>query len=168
MDKPKFNLLDGIILLLIVAIAAAGVFLLTGRKSDNAAVDTQNTTAVFSVQFTKVDASVYDKFKAAMESGESVWVGIKERFEGKIEGLECGPSTKLTTNFRSGKAYLAEDPTTYAVTVTINTAVVETGSSISASGTAIRVGEETSVRGKGFAGFGFVTDLRTVSQSEQQ
>lgn len=168
MDKPKFNLLDGIIVLLIVAIAAAGVFLLAGRGDGNGTIDTQNTTAVFSVQFTKVDASVYDKFKAAMESGESVWIGIKEQFEGKIEIVECGPSTKLTTNLYSGKAYLAEDPTTYDVTVTVNAPAVETDSAILASGTAIRVGEETSVRGKGFAGFGFVTDLKTVSQSEQQ
>jgi len=168
MDKPKFNLLDGIIVLLIVAIAAAGVFLLTGRGGGKGAVDAQNTKAVFCVQFTKVDASVYDKFKAAMDNEESVWVGIKERFEGKIEGIEFGPSTKLTTNLRNGKAYLAEDPTTYDVTVTINAPAVETDSAISASGMAIRVGEETSVRGKGFAGFGFVTGLETATKSDQQ
>lgn len=168
MDKPKFNLLDGIIVLLIVAIAAAGVFLLTSRGNNGAAVDTQNIQAVFSVQFTKVDKSVCDKFKAAMENDESVWVGIKERFEGKLVSVECGPSTKLTTNLRNGKAYLAEDPTTYDVTVTINAPAVETDSAISASGMAIRVGEETSVRGKGFAGFGFVTGLETAAKSDQQ
>ena len=167
MDKPKFNLLDGIILLLVVLIAAAAIFLLSGNGNQGTAIDKQNTKAVFSVQFTKVDRSVYDKFKAAMDNDESVWVGIKERFEGKLEALECGPATKLTTDLYTGRAYLAEDPTTYDVTVTINASAVETNDSISASGTPIRVGEETSVRGKGFAGFGFITNLNTVSDDLQ-
>lgn len=168
MDKPKFNLLDGIILLLIVAIAAAGIFLFAGGNGGDTVVGTQNTQAVFKIQLTRVDESLYEKFRSALDSGESVWVGIKERFEGKIEELEFGPSTRITTDMRSGKAKLSEDPTAFDLTVTINAAAVENDGSISASGTPIRVGEETSVRGKGFAGFGFVIDLKTVADAVQQ
>ena len=167
MDKPKFNLLDGVILLLIAAIVAAAVLLLSGKSEQSTVTNTQNTEAVFTVQFTKVDQSVYEKFKAAKDNDESVWVGIKERFEGKIEAVVCSPSTKLTTNFKTGEAYLAEDPTTYDVTVTVKADAVETDSTISASGTPIRVGEETSVRGKGVAGFGFVTSLKTATKDAQ-
>ena len=37
-------------------------------------------------------------------------------------------------------------------------------SGFTASGTPIRVGEEVAVRGKGFAGYGFVIDLKTVTK----
>lgn len=164
MDKPKFNLMDGLIILLIVMVAAVGVFLLRGMGSGEgtAVVDVQSTTAEFKIQLTKVDKSLCDKFTAAMESGESVWIGEKERFEGKITVAEAAPATKITTNTHTGKTQLAQDPSLYDLNLTIQAAAVESSSSISASGTAIRVGTEAAIRGKGFAGYGFIIDLKTV------
>ncbi len=163
MDKPKFNIIDGLIVLLVVAIIAAGIFLLGGNKQTEGTA-AENTTAIFQLQLTKVDESLYNKFLAAMEADEKVWIGVKERFPGKIDTLEKAPASRITTNTQNGTAVIAEDPSLFDLTIHISTPVLETASGITASGTPIRVGEEVAVRGKGFAGYGFVIDLKTVTE----
>lgn len=163
MDKPKFNIIDGLIVLLVVAIIAAGIYLLGGNKQTDS-TGAENTTAIFQLQLTKVDESLYNKFLAAMEAEETVWIGVKERFPGKIDMLEKAPASKITTNTQAGTAVVAEDPNLFDITIHISTPVLETDSGITAAGTPIRVGEEVAVRGKGFAGYGFVIDLKTVTE----
>ncbi len=163
MDKPKFNFLDAVIALLVVVMVVAGVYFIKGRNATSTVTE-KNAVAEIQIQFTNVDESIYEKFAAASDKGESVWVGIKERFEGKVSVVECGPAKKLSKDIYTGKAVMAENPTASDVTVTVAADVVETESAIVASGTEIRVGEETAVRGKGVAGFGFVVGIKTVSE----
>ncbi len=162
MDKPKFNVVDGLIIVAIVLIAAVGVFLIKGMAGGSASGMSANTNAVFKIQLTKAESALADQFTAAMKNDETVWIGVKERFEGKIQNVEIAPSEKITTDLRTGKATLASDPTSFDVTVTVKSAAVETDSAITASGTPIRVGEEVAIRGKGIAGYGYVTGLETV------
>ncbi len=162
MDKPKFNIIDGLITVAIVLIVAVGVFLIKGMGDGNASGMSTNTNAIFKIQLTKAEKILADQFAAAMDNDETVWIGVKERFEGKIQDVEVSPSARMTTDMRTGKAILAEDPTTYDVTITVKAAAVETDSAISASGTAIRVGEEAAIRGKGMAGYGFIVGLETA------
>ena len=163
MDKPKFNIIDGLIVLLVVAIIAAGIYLLGGSNATEG-TQPQNTTAIFQLQLTKVDESLYNKFLAAMDADETVWIGVKERFPGKINTLEKAPASRITTNTQNGTAVIAEDPNLFDLTIHIRTSVLDTPSGFTASGTPIRVGEEVAVRGKGFAGYGFVIDLKTVTE----
>ena len=163
MDKPKFNFLDGLIALLVVAMLVAGVYILKGRDSGSVTPD-KNAVAEIQVQFTRVDESIYHKFCEMANNNESVWVGIKERFEGKVSNVTIEKSKKLTSDIYTGKVVMAENPSTNDVTVTIKADVVETESAIAAGGAQIRVGEETAVRGKGAAGFGFVVGIKTVSE----
>ena len=163
MDKPKFNFLDGVIILLVVVMVAAGVYFIKGRGAASTVTE-KNAVAEIQIQFTNVDESIYEKFAAVSDKDESVWVGIKERFEGKVSNAECGPAKKLSKDIYTGKAVMAENPTASDVTVTIKADVVETDSAIIASGTEIRVGEETAVRGKGVAGFGYITGIKIVSE----
>ena len=163
MDKPKFNFLDGIIILLVILIALAGVYILRG-KTDTVKGPEQNCTAEFKMHLTRVDEDVFNKFSAALEEGESVWVGIKERFEGKIENVELLPSKRMVTDQRKGKAVMASDPTTNDVVITVSTSAIETASDITSQGTAIRVGEETAIRAKGVAGYGYIVELNTTKE----
>ena len=163
MDKPKFNFLDGVIALLVVAVVVAGVYFIKGRDTGSMTPD-KTAVAEIQIQLTEVDESIYEKFAEVADKNESVWIGIKERFEGKVSIVECGPARKMTKDMYTGKSVLAENPTTKDVTITVNADVVETDSAIVASGTEIRVGEETAIRGKGVAGFGFVVGIKTVSE----
>ena len=162
MGKPKFNILDSLILLLVVLVAAAGIYLFGGRGESSNTTDTQNVTAVFKIQLTQADYSLYEKFVKATDSGEKVWIGLKERFAAEIIEVEATPSAKITTNTNRGTLHLAENPTLYDLNITFKAPATETADSISASGTAIRVGVEEAIHGKGIAGFGYITDLKTT------
>ena len=105
-----------------------------------------------------------DKFVAAKDNGETVWIGTKERFEAVICDVQVESAAKMTTDLRTGKATLASDPTCYDVTITVKAAAVETDNAITASGTAIRVGAEAAIRGNGIAGYGFIIGLETISE----
>ncbi len=163
MDKPKFNILDGLITVALVLVIAVGVFLIKGMGEGNAGGVSNNTNAVFEIQLTKVEKALAEQFEAANENGETVWIGVKERYAAEIQNVEVKSAQKMTTDLRTGKTTLAQDPTCYDVTITVKTAAVETDNSITASGTAIRVGEEVAIRAKGIAGYGFVVGLETES-----
>ncbi len=164
MTKAKFNIIDALIVVAVVLIAVVAVWFLGGNNDTGTTSETQNTTATFKIQLTKAEKSLYDKFLAGLENDESVWIGIKERFEGKLTGIELSPSSKVGTDLASGKAVLLEDPVLYDITLEVTADALETNSQISSSNTPIRVGEETAIRGKGFAGYGFVIDLATCAQ----
>ena len=164
MTKAKFNLIDALIVAAVILIALVAVWFFGGKSGAETTNETQNTTATFKIQLTKAEKSLYDKFLAGMENDESVWIGIKERFEGKLTGIELSPSTKIGTDLSSGKAVLLEDPILYDITLEVTADALETKSDISSSNTPIRVGEETAIRGKGFAGYGFVIELVTAMQ----
>ncbi len=164
MTKAKFNIIDALIVVAVVLIAVVAVWFLGGNNDTGTANETQNTTAIFKIQLTKAEKTLYDKFLAGLENDESVWIGIKERFEGKLTGIELSPASKVGTDLSSGKAVLLEDPVLYDITLEVTANALETKSEISSSNTPIRVGEETAIRGKGFAGYGFVIDLATCAQ----
>ena len=163
MDKPKFNFLDGIIILLVVLVIALCACLLLG-KSVTVSGPEQNCTAEFKMHLSRVDEEIYNKFNSKLTEGESVWIGVKERFEGKLQHVELLPSKRLVTDQRTGKSVLAEDPTTNDVIITVSANAVETASEITSSGTPIRVGQETAIRGKGVAGYGYIVEIKTITE----
>ena len=161
MDKPKFNLMDGFIALLIILVVAAGIFFLKGKNTEFSS-DASNKTAVFSIQFTKVEKVFCSTLEKALAEGALVSVGTKERFDARLEGLDIKPSIKITSNLQNGKAVVAEDPMYFDITVSLSAPCTETPDAILASGTALKVGEQTSMHGKGFAGNGFVIGLELL------
>ncbi len=167
MDKPKFNILDGLIILLLVLVIAAGVFLMRGTNTDGSD-NAELKTAEFKLQVAKAEPALYDKFVDAMDKDETVWIGVKERFEGKIENVEVAPASKVSTDLYTGKAVLAEDPVSSDITITVSTLVTETNEAISASGTAIRVGDETAIRSKEVAGYGFIIGIETEDLEKKE
>lgn len=163
MNKLKLNLLDLLIIGAIVLVLALGIFILKGTSTSStpAAIAPQNTTAVLDFQIKDADLSLGEAFQAAADANAPVWVGIKERFEGKILDVKVAPAEKVGDDIYGGNAVIAKSQVHCDITVTIEAAAVETDSSITASGTSIRVGEQTAVRGKGFAGFGYIIGLET-------
>lgn len=160
-NKPKFNFIDGIIVLLALLIVAGGGYYAASRsKAKNAAA--ANVGVEYKIELLERDKAVADKFLAAKESHDTVWVGEKERAAATIEDVEVRPSRKLTTDTVNGRVFWAENPEFYDVTVTLRSNGSEGENDIKADNTPIHVGEETSVKGKGYAGYGFITGLELV------
>ncbi len=161
MDKPKFNFIDGAILLILILVIAAGAFLLSSKNDVPSTAP--NLTAEYKIQFTKSEAYVADMFiKAAASNDKSVWVGEKERAKAEIVDVFVEPAHQLTAAPDKDFATWAEIPNLYDITVTLRSKASETDSQVKADNTPIRVGEEFVVRGKGFAGYGFLIDLELI------
>lgn len=158
-NKPKFNFIDGLIVLLVVLIAAGGVFYSVRRsKSSDSAVS--EITVEYKMELLEREQPIVDQFLAAQDRHDTVWVGEKERAEAEIVSVEVKPARKLTVDEVNGTASWAENPELSDITVTLRSTGTESDTDIKAGNTAIHVGEETSVKGKGYAGYGFITDMK--------
>lgn len=163
MNKLKLNLLDILIIGAVVLVLALGIVILKGSSTGStpSVVAPQNTTAVFDFQIKDAEKSLGEKFLQEAENNSPIWIGIKERFEGKIVDVKVTPAEKTGDDIYGGNAVIAKSQVLYDITVTIEAPAVETDRAITASGTAIRVGDQTAVRGKGFAGYGYIIGLTT-------
>lgn len=158
MDKPKFNLLDAIIILLVIVAVAAGVYWAL-RPTPEAPVQIVNTVkAEFKFELTKVEPAVADEF-AALKENDLLQIGTKDRFSGIVKKVEIVPTAQYVMDVGTQELKKAEDPTTFDVVLTLESDVIETDSTITASGFNLRVGEQTSVKGVKAAGYGFITAL---------
>ncbi len=163
MKKIKFNLIDLIIVLCVVGAVFVCITVLGGLKGTSSAGNSGNITMRYGIELTKKSQVVLDAFMEAKETGAACFVSEKERAKAYVKDVYAEPAKKLTTNMRTGKAHLAEIPGEYDITVILESEGTETEKDILAEGKAvIKVGCETAVKGKGFAGFGFVTSLEIV------
>ena len=158
MDKPKFNLMDGFIIVLIILIAAAAFLLL--NKTDSGAGTPQTVTAQYTIELAKYEKVVADAFNDALDNGETLMVGEKERFSAKLIDVTVTPAKRLITNSSSGREVIAEDPVYCDINLTLESQVTESDSAIMAGSAPLRVGESEVVRGKKSAGFGYITGLK--------
>lgn len=160
MNKPKFNFIDALIILAAVLVICAGVLFLNGRRA--AAGGSAPVGVEYKIQLTQIRKPLADAFTAAMKNGETVYVSDKERAAATLVDVEVGPARKITTDTSDGRTYWTEIDGYYDVVLTLRSEGSDTDSQINAGSVPIRVGEEMAVKGKGIAGYGFVTNLELV------
>lgn len=159
MDKPKFNFIDALLILLIVAVIAVGASFAANRRTGKSNGDTA-VTVEYRVQFTQAQPSLGEAFKKAAEGGETVWVSEKERAEALLVSAEVTPAKKINTDLEGEKLVEAESPDLCDITVTLRSSGSENEKQITAGSVPIHVGEEVSVKGKGIAGYGYIIDIK--------
>lgn len=163
--KTKFNLMDCLIILVVVAVIAGGGYVLGNLKGASEGADSQTVTVRYTIELAQEEEEILNLFVAAAENGESCYVGEKERAEAVIKEVTYTPAKLLTNNTKTGEAFWADIPGKYCVNVTLESEGSETDSNITAgSGTVLKAGAETSVKGKGYAGYGFITALEIVNE----
>ena len=162
MKKVKFNVVDVIIILAVVAVAAVGIFYmkgLFGGSSDSSA--SREVTATYQVEFTGKEKNLTE----LPQVGDSVTVGVKEKAAAKVTDVQVNPARRVTYDLRgNGTAQWAEIPNQYDILLTLESEATESKNSISASGVDLRVGEEAVVRGKGYSAEGYILSLDTTEQ----
>jgi len=163
--KTKFNLMDCLIILVLVAVIAGGIYVLGNLKGGSLGEGSQTATVRYTIELAKEEEEILNRFIAAAENQDSCYVGEKERAEAFIKEVTYTPAKLQTTDKKTGEVFWADIPDKYCINVTLESEGTETDSSITAgSGTALKVGVETSVKGKGYAGYGFITGLEIVNE----
>ncbi len=163
MNKPRFNLVDAVIILVICVVIAAGVLFagkLSGAKIASPS-QTNNATAEYTIQIKNCEEELCVQFENALKNDSIVLVTDEDSWNAKLVNIERNNATKITTNYKTGESVLAEYPDTFDLSVTLKSDVYETDTKISVGETPLQVGNLLKIKGKGFVGIGYVVDITT-------
>ncbi len=162
--KPKFNLMDCLIILVVIAAVAGGLYVLKNLKGGGNE-NSKSVTVKYTVEFAKEDEEIAKLFAEAAKRGDKCFVGEKERGQAIIKDVTYSPAELLTVNTETGEANWADVPDKYKIDVTLESEGTESDTEITVGeGAVLKVGDETSVKGKGYAGYGFIIALDTVKK----
>ena len=84
--KAKWNLMDGLILLVLIAAVAAGGYLLRGKKAQQAAA--QDTEVTMMVELTSKEKD----FAELPKVGDAVVIGEKEKMQTRVTDVTVTPA----------------------------------------------------------------------------
>ena len=158
MKKTKFNLMDGFLIAVIVVALAAAAFLVLKPKTAKPA-EPKTAIAQYDIELAKVQKFVADEFQKALENGEVLSIGEKERFDAEIVDVKVKPSSRHIINHNTQDIVIVEDPLFFDVTLTLTSEVTETASDIMADNIVLKVGNTVAAKSRLAAGYGYITDL---------
>ena len=159
----KFNLIDALIVLVVLAGLAFGAYKVAGGGGLGLSRD--EALARYKIELTARTAEYRD---TAFKVDDTVFIGEKERTRGVVVGIETRDCYKMTLNSVEGRYVWARVPDRYDVVLTIESNAVVSDSSIKAEGqTPVYVGEQYVVRSRESAGLGFMIDLWVVGEEDE-
>ena len=157
----KFNWIDAVIILLVVAVGIGGVWFLKGRQAQQTA-NTNNVKIYVTVEMTKITEEVAKSYKV----GEKVTLGTTNVDTGVVTDVEYFPYTEDLEDYQNGVFKTAEFEGLYTANITMAVDGTETDTLISSPNEEYRIGESFVFHGKGFAGDGFIVGLTTEKEGE--
>jgi len=158
MKKIKFNIVDFLLVIGIIAAIGVGVWYFTSSASG------ANVDVYFTVEFTQQFEDFADNIVISGEIRDS----IRNTFLGRVERVEVRPAVTTTFDNLTGTWNRVYIPDRFDVYVTVVGQGNANPSQISVNGEAVRVGQEMFIAGRGFAGIGFITELSTAQRGGQQ
>jgi hypothetical protein len=144
----KINIIDIAILLIIIGVGFFAVEYFLPSK-DKGAVNRKINYEIELLQSTR-------EFADMVKLGDEIRESIKGDYLGKIVKTEIRPSSIITANTQEGRFIKTELPSMYDVIITLEADGLETEKSITAENQEIKVGKRVFVKGKGYAGSGYI------------
>lgn len=149
--KAKFTFVDAIIILVVLAaIVIGGMKLLPSMTGGS-----EKTTTTFTIMVQEKDKDFAD----AIAVGDNVTVSLTEKDGGVVKEVKAEPAKKLAYNSIDGTYSEQVIDGKYDVYVTVEAETEVSDTAIKTGGTAVKVGAETPVRGKGYAATGYVIEI---------
>lgn len=149
--KVKFTVIDALIILVVLAVIIIGAKkLLPGmlNGSEDSKVD-------FTVLIQKEDMGFAD----AITVGDNVTVSLTEKDGGIVKDVKAEPAVTLAYNSIDGTYANEVIEGKYDIYITIEADAAISDLAVKTGGTAVKVGAEIPVRGKGYASMGYVIDI---------
>lgn len=153
--KAKWNWMDTVLVLLVVAILAVGVWFLNGRGGQQGAAEDKTVSVM--IELTKRD----EAFTKLLQVGDSVSLGVKEKMPATVTKVEILPAVGQGKDIINGRYTDEPIPELYTVRVTAEGKGTETASAVEINGNALRVGAESAIKSKNWAGYGFILAVET-------
>ena len=150
--KFRFNFVDIIIVLLVVAVFCFGYMFIC--KNSSTLNDAPKVS--FTVEVKKVMPEYKDNFKI----GDDVMEAIKGGYLGKITAVKSTPATDLVSDQLNGEYVISNIDDREDVYVTIEGRPSSIGSEIIISGQKVRIGEMAYFKNFICAGRGYIVDMK--------
>lgn len=158
--KIRFNGMDLFIIIVLVAVIAAGAFILGGREKTVTSADgSEGTEIAFAVELTSREKDYTELIKV----GDTVLVGEKDKKESVVTDVEVVPAKTTGYDILNGQVLRSELPGEYDVKVYLTGKGNQTDSAIKLGGaTELRVGQGVALSSKKWTGYGYVIGLDIV------
>lgn len=157
----KFNWVDALIIVLIIAVGCGAYWFLNSRKVQQQAASS-NVTIHLTVEMSDITEEVAKSYK----EGEAVTVGTTNVDTGVVTHVEYEPLKKDIENYEEGIFQTVEVEGLYTANITMELSGTETDTLISSANEEYRIGEPLVFHGKGFAGEGYIVGLTTEKEGE--
>lgn len=151
----KFNVMDVIIVLVLLAAVGAGVLLLGGGSHEGSS---ETRTIELQVELAKQE----EAFTKLPKVGDKADIGVKEKMNVTVTKVEVKPAMTTGEDILSGTCPLVEIPERYDVLITLEGEGVETDASVKLNGVAARVGDEAVIKSKNWAGVGIFLGVEVL------
>ena len=154
--RLKINIIDLLILAAIIAAAAfAFYYFMSGAGGNRCVVH-------FVVEIKDVDEHWADRIKLDDDIKDS----IKGFYLGRVEAIEVEPNEVTLFDYNESRFVqtIAED--SYTVNIRIIADGTETEAEIKAGQVPIKVGKLMTIKGKGYAQKGYITDMYVMEKEE--
>ncbi|NLZ36272.1 MAG: DUF4330 family protein [Clostridiales bacterium] len=157
-SKIRFNIIDALLLLIIIAaVALAAYFVMSGRVGQQRAVSERP------IQYTVLLTNVRGEFKGNIKIGDSVTDTVKLMPIGEVTDIKTVQTSIDIEDETAGRIVSAIVPDKYDITVTVTAdATVSTGFYM-IGGYQIQVGTLVSLRVPDFTGVGYCTSITEVN-----
>lgn len=156
--KFKFNFVDILIILIIIA---AGVVLSSVFIGNNSAA-TQPQTSNVKVQYVIELPDVDDRFENTVKEGQAVRDAIERKSLGKVVGVQTNPYEVITFDYTEGIEKVAVVDGKVVITVTIEADATETDRAFIIDGCEMRVGQKYSIEFPEMYGIGYCIKINKV------
>lgn len=149
--KVRFTGIDVIIVIVVLAVLAVGGAMLLPKI--------MNTSETEKVDFTVMIQSKDENFANAVTVGDNVTISLTEKDGGIVKAVESKPAEAMAYNSIDGTYSNEVIEGKYDVYITIEADASISDLAVKTGGTAVKVGSEIPVRGKGYASTGYVIDI---------
>lgn len=149
--KVKFTIIDAVIILIVLAVIVVGA-----KKLLPSIINSGGSENVsFTVLLQKEDANFAD----AVTVGDNVTISLTEKDGGVVTDVKSEEAKTLAYNSIDGTYSIQTIEGKCDVYITIEAKMDTSDIALKAGGTAVKVGAEVPVRGKGYASMGYVIDI---------
>ena len=149
--KVKFTVIDAVIIVVVLAALIVGI----KKIMPSIMIGAENEK----VDFTVLIQNEGENFADAITVGDRVTISLTEKDGGIVKNVETKPAVTLAYNSIDGTYASETIEGKYDVYVTIEAEMDINDLALKTGGTAVKVGAEVPVRGKGYASMGYVIEI---------
>ncbi len=157
--KLRFNIIDIIIILIIVAAAFVLINVFAGNDKNITAENNYKK-----IQYVIEIQDVEERFDGVVSKGDAVQDAIERKNIGTVVGVQSSPYETVTFDYTTGTETVSSVEDRVVLAITIEATAVSTDRAFTVDGCEIRVGQQYSIMLPEFYGVGYCIKITESNQ----